>query len=118
MKKQPEVAQDLDRSSWAPIRYREFWDVPRIFLFPYRGQSALFACPFDERTEDFPNVYTVYLLPQLPEEDLTGSWDGLPGKATVCLGEVPVDQVRFDPTRRQEVDTRVIDELIARTGVA
>lgn len=94
-----------------PIRYRDFWDVPRIFLATYRGQLILFDCPFDEQTEDYSDRYRLYLLPPMEEGALNGSWADLPGRAKAFLGEVPVSEVRFDPTRRQQVDSTV---LVAR----
>jgi hypothetical protein len=98
----------------ASIRYREFWDVPRLFLASHRGQLFLFDCPFDEATEDFPDFYRVYLLPAVAEEDLAGSWDKLSARAISYLGEVPIKQVGFDPSKRQTIDTALLDELLTR----
>jgi hypothetical protein len=101
---------------WISIRYREFWDVPRIFLVPYQGKWFLFDCPFDEATEDFPDFYRVYLIPEPSEEELAGSWDKLHERATRCMGEVPIAQVHFDSGKRREIDTRVLDELMAQSS--
>lgn len=101
-------------SDWIPIEYRDFWDVPRIFLTTYRGQRFLFNCPFNERDEDFGDTYQVSLLPRLSAEALAGSWEALPGLATDRLGEVPIARVRFDPTRRQKVEAELLDELLRR----
>ncbi len=102
---------------WAPIRYREFWDVPRIFLVPYQGKWFLFDCPFDETSEDYPDSYRVYVIPEPSEEELAGSWDKLPEKAMRCWGDVPIGTVRFDLSKRGEIDTSVLDELTARSNV-
>lgn len=104
-------------NQWAPIRYREFWDIPRIFLVPYRGKCFLFDCDFDEATEDFPDKYRVYIIPEPSDEELAGSWDKLHEKAMRCLGEVPTQKVRFDPSKRREIDTGVLEELTTRTSV-
>lgn len=101
---------------WAPIRYREFWDVPRIFLVPYQGKCFLFDCPFNEVSEDFPDSYWVYIIPEPSEEELVGSWDKLHEKAVVFSGGVPIARVRFDPSKRREIDTCVLDELMARSN--
>jgi hypothetical protein len=101
--------------AWAPIRYREFWDVSRIFLVPYQGKWFLFDCPFDEVTEDFPDSYRVYMIPEPSEEELVGSWDKLHEKAIRCFGAVPIARVRFDPSRRREIDTGVLDGLMAQS---
>lgn len=101
---------------WTLIRYRDFWDLPRIFLVPYQGQWFLFDCLFDEASEDFPDCYRVYVIPQPSEEELAGSWDKLHEKAIRCSGEVPIARVRFDPSKRREIDTRVLDELMAQSN--
>lgn len=99
--------------SIAPIQYRDFWDVPRIFIASFDGKSFLFDCPFDETMEDFPSVYRVYLLPDVPAEELAGSWDKLHQRATHYLGEVPIEKVDFDPTRRRSIYPKVLEELAA-----
>ena len=93
------------------IIYRDFWDVPRIFVVRHRGRPYLFDCRFDESAEDFEAAYRVYTLPDLPERELSGTWAGLAGKAESYLGEVPVESVTFDPSRRRTIDTSIIDEL-------
>jgi hypothetical protein len=100
---------------WASIRYREFWDVPRIFLVPHQGQWFLFDCPFDEESEDFPDFYRVYIVPEPSEEELAGSWDKLHEKATLYSGEVPIARVHFDPSKRREIDVGILDELTERS---
>jgi len=102
-------------TAWAPIRYVGFWDVPRIFLTRYKGQTFLFDCPFDEQLEDDCDSYRVYLMPELADEDLPKDWTTLHQKATGFLGEIPVSRVRFDPSRRREVELSVLDELLAST---
>lgn len=97
----------------SPIRYREFWDVPRIFLAPYRGKWFLFDCVFDETTEDFPDSYKVYVIPEPSEEELAGSWDKLHEKATHYSGDIAVAKVHFDASKRNEIDIRIFDELTA-----
>jgi hypothetical protein len=101
----------------APIQYRDFWDVPRIFIASYEGKSYLFDCPFDEATEDYPNIYKVFILPELPEATLAGSWDELHTFATQYLGDVPIDKVGFDPTHRHGIHPRVLEELAALVSV-
>lgn len=96
------------------VEYRDFWDVPRVFLARYQDGLFLFDCPFDEDAEDFPDLYRVYRMPALSPEDLEGSWYGLEAKAVDYLGEVPISAVRFDGTRRQEIDASVLEDLTAR----
>src|SRR3954451_1984847 len=96
-----------------PIRYREFWDVPRTFLAEHRGQLVLFDCAFDEDAEDFPDQYAVYLMPPLSEAELAGSWESLPCRAVRRLGHVSVGAVRFDASRRKEIDAELLDLLLS-----
>lgn|SRR5438046_1164081 len=93
------------------IQYRDFYDVPRIFLVNHRGTLYLFDCPFDQDLDEYPDIYRVFVLPSDPCSDLSGSWDDLASRATAYLGEVPVKSVQFDSTRRREIETDVIDEL-------
>ena len=89
---------------WAPIRYRDFYDLPRIFITSYEGKDYLFDCPFDDEADDYLDSYRVYQLPVLSKEDLQGSWEHLPGSAAAFLGEIPVAEVQFDPTKRERIN--------------
>ncbi len=108
----------MNNGDWAPIRYRDFWDVPRIFLATYGGQCYLFDCPFDEDVEDFPEIYHVYTMPFMAEEELAGSWADLPDKALTRLGDVPIASVRFDPSKQKSIDPTILDELTSRKAAA
>jgi hypothetical protein len=101
-------------SSWADIDYRDFWDQPRIFFVRHNGRLYLFDCAFDDETEDYPDTYTVYEMPELTEVDFAGSWAHLADKATRRLGEIPLDRVQFDPTKRRQIDTAILDALTPR----
>ncbi|HET6576320.1 MAG TPA: hypothetical protein VFG68_22150 [Fimbriiglobus sp.] len=98
-------------TEWVPIRYRGFWDVPRIFLARFGGQLFLFDCPFSEALDDYPEVYTIYTLPDFADDDIPQDWTTLPARATRTLGTVPVAVVRFDPTRRKAIGVEVFDAL-------
>lgn len=103
-------------TSWAPIRYRGFHDVPRIFLVDYGDKVFLFSCSFSEELDEYPDAYKVYLMPRVSEKDLEVNWEELFLKATQYLGEVPVREVQFDPSRRREINTAVIDNLVCVSG--
>jgi hypothetical protein len=32
-----------------PIRYRDFYDIPRAFVIEHPGETLFFDCSFDER---------------------------------------------------------------------
>jgi hypothetical protein len=98
-------------TNWAPIRYMGFWDVPRIFLVRHQGYQFLFDCPFDDELDDYAEAYQVYLMPEIPDEELPRDWTTLRGRAIRRLGEIPVSKVQFDPTKRRQIDTAVLDAL-------
>jgi hypothetical protein len=96
---------------WADIDYRDFWDVPRIFLVRDQGTLYLFDCQFDRAVEDYPESYDVFVMPPLSEAELAASWAPLHEHAIKRLGRLPIHGVQFDPTLRQRVDVSVIDGL-------
>jgi len=94
----------------APITYRGYYDVPRMFVLTYRGAQLLFDCPFEDDLDDYSAHYTVYRLPAEIDPPNVPSWYDLPALGTK-IGAVPVSDVRFDSTRRQAVNTREIDRF-------
>lgn len=99
-----------------PIQYRDFWDVPRVFLTHVEGKNYLFDCPFDDSLEDYPTHYHVYEMPALSKLQLKGSWLNLRNLAIAEIGTVPVQSVHFDPTRRQSIDLAIFNELLGQTA--
>src|SRR6476620_2403528 len=97
----------------AKIIYREFYNVPRMFVVSYHGQQYLFYGTFDDSADEYPDVYQVYVLPGLAHHELSGSWDRLSERAERHLGEVLVKSVEFDESRRLAIDPRVIEEVAA-----
>jgi hypothetical protein len=95
----------------AEILYRDFWDVPRMFIVQHDGQRYLFDCKFNQSADEYEDMYQVYALPELTENELDGSWEGLSEKAEVHIGEVLVSSVVFDPTKRRAIDPIIIDEV-------
>ncbi len=100
--------------NWAAIRYRDFYDVPRIFITALDGKQYLFDCPFDDELDDYSDRYCVYQLPVILDDDLEGSWERLPDRAVCLLGAVPVAEVQFDPTKRERINTTVIEGLLGQ----
>jgi hypothetical protein len=99
-------------SEWLPIRYLGFWDVPRNFLVRYQRELYLFDCPFREELDDYPDSYAVYVLPDLSADEIDADWAALPGKAVRKVGDIPITDVRFDPTRRKAIGAEVFDALV------
>lgn len=100
---------------WIPIIYSGFYDVPRFFITSYDGQQYLFDCLFDDDLDDYPNSYRVYLV--LADADLKSSWEHLPRLAKRLLGAVAVNQVQFDSTKRNSINSTVISELTEAPSV-
>jgi hypothetical protein len=95
--------------SWLPIRYREFYDIPRLFVIEQGGWFYCFECRFDDSLGEYPSSYRVYHLdPTLSAEIDADSWEGLASKG-MFVGEVETHHVKFDETLRAAVDSSVID---------
>jgi len=105
---------------WFRISYREFSDVPRAVVVSDGQNTYLFDCPFDEMRDDYAPDYEVYVMPSLSRAELSGSWVSFPQRAVRLLGRVPVSSVRFDETRRREIDLDILGHVqeIVRTHPA
>jgi hypothetical protein len=80
------------------------------------GSQILLESAFDTKADDYSNTYAVFELPNISEDDLDGSWECLSSKATRFLGQVSVQDVRFDLTLRREIGTDFLDELLRNTS--
>lgn len=93
--------------TWILIRYRDFHDVPRAFVVEHAGSTLFFDCPFDGLADEYPDVYRVYRLDPARATALgEGAWADLAGDGSL-IGEIPVDRVRFDATKRAAIDDAV-----------
>lgn len=52
----------MSSERWIPIRYREFYDIPRAFVIENAGELLLFDCPFDDVADSYGDSYTVIRL--------------------------------------------------------
>lgn len=104
-----------DHPETVPIRqYRDFWDVPRMFVVEVGGNTLLFDCPYDEDRDDYAPAYTVYQMPPLADADLTGSWADLPSRAQRRLGTADVSTMSFGPGGRSEVARKAVEPFLAQ----
>lgn len=102
----------MSETKWLPIRYRDFYDLPRAFVVERDGKSYFFDCPFDDEIDEYPAEYHVYRLPTgVVPADAGLSWAYLAGSGE-RVGVVATTQVPFDPSRRIAVSETVFD-LIA-----
>jgi len=85
-----------------PFRYVEFYDVPRVIAFTVGGRAFLLDSPFSEELDDYSPSYTVY---EMPDGFVESDWGDEPLRtATRKIGSVPVDAIRFDETKRKQID--------------
>ena len=102
----------MNSTNWLPIRYRDFYDVPRAIVVEYREVIYFLSCTFDDAIDDYPDHFTVYLLPEGAKdwiEDLS-DWSELPEKG-VRVGTVRVVDTHFDDTKRKFIDESFFDFL-------
>jgi hypothetical protein len=86
--------------AWLPIRYRDFYDVPRAVVVEFRGHMYLLDCLFDHDIDDYEAEYTVYRLPDDFADSIEMmSWTDL-GHHGTRVGALEVSKVVFDPTKR------------------
>jgi hypothetical protein len=68
---------------------------------------------FDENLDDYPSNYSIYLLPESIEHFLRkGSWDFLENTPMTYIGQIRIDHVTFDPSKRKELDASILDTLV------
>jgi hypothetical protein len=91
---------------WSKIEYREFWDVPRLFIVRHNSRIYLFNSRFDDELDDYPDFYKVYLLQEIDAE--AKNWETTITDSTPFLGEVKIEDIKFDATRRREIDSAVL----------
>jgi hypothetical protein len=102
--------------SWSPIRYRGFYDYPLVFLVDHKDDHFLFECLFDEERDEYADDYRVYRMPVLRDEELPTDWTNLRETAIAYVGTVPVREVRFDHSRRKEIETSFLDRFSHSLG--
>lgn len=95
-----------------PFRFVDFHDVPRTIAVRHRGKLFLLQSAFDEKLDDYPDIYSVYILPESVEESLArSSWEFLETTALNCIGKVRVQSVTFDVSKSRALDPSFLDGL-------
>jgi hypothetical protein len=95
------------------FRYVEFYDVPRCLAIRHGDKLFLLQSAFDEELEEYPNCYSVYVLPEEVDSTLhAGSWEFLETAPITRIGTIEINQVKFDPTKRKELDASVLDSFL------
>ena len=87
---------------WLPIRYRDFWDVPRLLVVETGDRVLLLDSAFDDVLDEFSPEYSVYDLPALALASAGHDWRYL-SQGGRLLGKIRVSDVTFDDTRRNAI---------------
>ena len=111
------VVRESELTEVIPFRYGGFWDVPRYMLLRYRGKTLLLQSPFDDTLDEYPEVYSVYEVPDtISQSVLEGNWTLLKDADLRLVGEIAISTVIFDPTERRRLDSSCHDPLFAIVG--
>jgi len=106
-----EVWENPVSRDWLPIRYRDFYDIPRLIAVEFEHSLYLFDCPFDEGPDDYCPSFTVYRLPlearPLLDDD---SWTGLTARGEI-VGRVPTSDLELDESRRRVLKRDIFRRL-------
>jgi hypothetical protein len=97
-----------------PITYGEFYDYPRMIRFQFGGEWFFLSSSFDEEKDDYPGFYDVYLLPFRSEAEFQANpyyWRDL--STAVHLGQIPIEEVGLDETRRRSIDARRVEKWLS-----
>jgi hypothetical protein len=97
---------------WLPIKYRDFYDIPRMFVVENCGKVFLFDCAFDVQVDDYPTKYVIYQLraDSIESVNVNDDWRALPEQGT-RVSTVDLEELKFDPTKRQFVDGSIFGHL-------
>ncbi|MBZ5695908.1 MAG: hypothetical protein LAN36_11185 [Acidobacteriia bacterium] len=99
-----------------PFQYVEFYDYPRSLVLRHRGKLVLMQSAFDQGADEYPDNYTVYLLPNSVAADLSrGDWEFLGKLILKPIGQIQIAKIAFDPTRRKQLESAILDDLISES---
>lgn len=93
------------------IEYRDFYDVPRVFLVEFEGSVYLFDSPFEDSIDDYGERYAVYEIAANIVENLPRDWTDISRQAVSCCGTVSIDDVTFDSGKRQRIESSIFGSL-------
>jgi len=96
--------------TFVPITaYRNFYDVPRVFILDWQGGSYFFDCRFDDAIDDYAHSYLVFRIGTIIDVAmLPADWNDLRVQFDRSA-TIPVNRVKFDSTRRAAIDDSVFE---------
>ncbi len=96
-----------------PFQYVEFYDFPRLIAIKHKGTLLLLQSAFNEDQDDYESNYNVFALPDTAETYLSQrSWKFIEELPLRHLGQIPLESVHFDPTRRESLDASILDQFL------
>ena len=106
------AARTIATMEWLPIlEYREFYDLPRLILVETDDRFLLLDCPFEDGFDDYAADFFVYQLESDPRLSFGADWSGLPATGRL-LGQVSVNSITFNSTRREALRSRELATLL------
>jgi hypothetical protein len=103
---------EADLSEMTPFSYGGFYDVPRCLVLRYRGKRFLLQSAFDEDLDEYSTDYSVYVVPESADDSSPAcSQEFLSRTPLSRIGQIPIDQVTFDSTRRKELDASILNRF-------
>jgi len=106
------LVSEADLCEMTPFSYGWYWDVPRCIALRYKGKHFLLQSAFDEDLDDYPSDYSVYVVPEPADDSLPVCSPEFLGKTPMsCVGQIPIDQVTFDSTKRKELDASILNRF-------
>jgi hypothetical protein len=103
--------EEFINNEWLKIIYSGFWDYPFDFVVKFEDNIYLFRRGgFDEDMDDYPNDYEVILDNTIDISTLRNNFN-ICSNGTV-VGRVSIRAIDFDPTHREQINSRVFSELL------
>ena len=97
------------------IAYRDFYDVPRIFVVRRDGEVLIFDGLFDDGLDDYPDVYAVRRAAGAGAKLASVLAAACANRAIgESIGSIPVIDVEFDPTKRRSITEETLDRIVRR----
>ena len=89
---------------WVPFKYYGFWDVPRYIIISFYKCDLYLTAEFNDALDDYETEYSGYLLPKNYDHSIDVGWRNIKANAIKILKSIPVDRVKFAPSRRKTVE--------------
>lgn len=96
------------------FEFRDFWEVPRLIVCTVHGIELLLDSEFDETSDSYAPEYKVYQMPPELPPDQAASWANPDAPKPVYLGSIPISDLEFDPSLREQLESQPLIDLLER----